>query len=309
MDSLAVKLPGLNLKNPIMPASGTFGFGDTSIAQKYDLNELGAVVLKTTTVKPRIGNPEPQIAVLGDNVLNSVGLKNPGIDIVLAEKIPSLRKKYPQLPIIASVGGEKVSDYVLIAKKISESQLVDALEINISCPNVDKGGMAFGVDPKIAYDLVKKVKAVATVPIYVKLSPNVTDIKVIAQAVEKAGADGITLINTVMGMKINIEERRSVIGRPMGGYSGPAIHAIAVRMIYEVAHAVNIPIIGVGGIESAADVIEMYLAGASAVQIGTAHFKDPLICPHIVQQLNQLMKKLNINSLEELIQEVKNNEN
>lgn len=300
--NLAVNLPGLNLKNPIMPASGTFGFGDTSIAQKYDLNELGAVVLKTTTIDARIGNPQPQIAVLDDgNVLNSVGLKNPGVDAVVNEKIPDLRKKYPELPIIASVGGEKISDYVLVAKKISDTKLVNALEINISCPNVDKGGMEFGVDPDIAYELIKEVKAVSEVPIYVKLSPNVTDIKVIAKAVADAGADGIVLINTVMGMKIDINTKKSVIGRPMGGYSGSAIHPIAVRMVYEVSHCVNLPIIGVGGIETAQDVIEMYLAGASAVQIGTAHFKDPLICPHIVQQLTQLMLKMKINSLAELI--------
>ena len=305
MTRLAVKLPGLDLKNPIMPASGTFGFGDVSAAKKFDLNELGALVVKTTTPEPRDGNPNPKIAVLDNGVINAVGLQNPGVDVVVSEKLVALKEKYPQLPIIGSVGGSTLDDYVEVAKKLSDSNLVTALELNISCPNVHEGGMAFGTDPKTAAKLTCAVKEVSAVPVYVKLSPNVTDVVAIAQAVEQAGADGLTMINTLMGMSLDLKTRKSVLGNLTGGFSGHSIKPIAIRMIYQVSHAVDIPIIGVGGIKSAKDVIEMYLAGASAVQVGTAHFYDPLICPHLIEELPSLMDELQIDSLETLINEVK----
>lgn len=305
MTRLAVKLPGLDLKNPIMPASGTFGFGDVSAAKKFDLNELGALVVKTTTPEPRDGNPNPKIAVLDNGVINAVGLQNPGVDVVVSEKLVALKEKYPQLPIIGSVGGSTLDDYVEVAKKLSDSNLVTALELNISCPNVHEGGMAFGTDPKTAAKLTCAVKEVSAVPVYVKLSPNVTDVVAIAQAVEQAGADGLTMINTLMGMSLDLKTRKSVLGNLTGGFSGHSIKPIAIRMIYQVSHAVDIPIIGVGGIKSAKDVIEMYLAGASAVQVGTAHFYDPLICPHLIEELPSLMAELQIDSLETLINEVK----
>lgn len=305
MTRLAVKLPGLDLKNPIMPASGTFGFGDVSAAKKFDLNELGALVVKTTTPEPRDGNPNPKIAVLDNGVINAVGLQNPGVDVVVSEKLVALKEKYPQLPIIGSVGGSTLDDYVEVAKKLSDSNLVTALELNISCPNVHEGGMTFGTDPKTAAKLTRAVKEVSAVPVYVKLSPNVTDVVAIAQAVEQAGADGLTMINTLMGMSLDLKTRKSVLGNLTGGFSGHSIKPIAIRMIYQVSHAVDIPIIGVGGIKSAKDVIEMYLAGASAVQVGTAHFYDPLICPHLIEELPSLMDELQIDSLETLINEVK----
>lgn len=304
MSRLAVKLSGLDLKNPIMPASGTFGFGDTGAATKYDLNTLGAIVIKTTTPEARDGNPNPKIAVLDNGVINAVGLQNPGIDVVVNEKLPDLKKRYPELPVIGSVGGSTEEDYVEVAKKLCESKLVSALELNISCPNVHEGGMAFGTDPKTAARLTKRVKEVSDVPVYVKLSPNVTDVVSIAKAVEEAGADGLTMINTLMGMSLDLKTRHSVLGNLTGGFSGHSIKPIAVRMIYQVSHAVSIPIIGVGGIKSAKDIIEMYLAGASAVQVGTAHFYDPYICPKLVQELPELMDELNISSLNELIKEV-----
>lgn len=305
MSRLAVNLPGLKLKNPIMPASGTFGFGDVSSANKFDLERLGALVVKTTTREARDGNPNPKIAILDNGVINAVGLQNPGVEAVVAEKLPALKKRASNLPIIGSVGGSTVEEYVYVAKKLSDSGLVAALELNISCPNVHEGGMAFGTDPKTAALLTEKVKEVSDVPVYVKLSPNVTDVVSIAKAVEAAGADGLTLINTLMGMSLDLKTRRSVLGNLTGGFSGHSIKTIAIRMIYQVSHAVEIPIIGVGGIKSAKDVIEMYLAGATAVQVGTAHFYDPLICPHLIEQLPALMDELEIESLSSLIKEVR----
>lgn len=298
---VAVNLPGLKMKNPVMPASGTFGFGDVPQARKYDLNRLGAIVIKTTTPQARTGNPQPQIAVLGDGVLNSVGLTNPGVKVVAEEKIPQLRQQYPDLPLVASVGGASVEDYVKVTQQLVATKLVDALEINISCPNVKHGGMAFGTDPKIAEKLTQAVKAASGgVPVYVKLTPNVTDIVEIAKAVEAGGADGLSMINTLLGMKINLKTRKPVLGNVMGGLSGTAIKPLAIRMIYQVSHAVNIPIIGEGGIASAEDVIEFFLAGASAVQVGSAHFHDAFAMPHIIEQLPQAMAKLGIGSLAEL---------
>lgn len=298
---LAVNLPGLKMKNPVMPASGTFGFGDVPQARKYDLNRLGAIVIKTTTPQARTGNPQPQIAVLNDGVLNSVGLTNPGVNVVAGEKIPHLKHQYPDLPLVASIGGASVEDYVMVTERLTATGLVDALELNISCPNVKHGGMAFGTDPQVAENLTKAVKAASgDVPVYVKLTPNVTDIVEIAQAVEAGGADGLSMINTLLGMKINLKTRKPVLGNIMGGLSGTAIKPLAIRMIYQVSHAVNIPIIGEGGISSAEDVIEFFLAGASAVQVGSAHFHDALAMPHIIEQLPQAMARVGIGSLAEL---------
>lgn len=298
---LAVNLPGLKMKNPVMPASGTFGFGDVPQARKYDLNRLGAIVIKTTTPQARTGNPQPQIAVLNDGVLNSVGLTNPGVNVVAGEKIPHLKHQYPDLPLVASIGGASVEDYVMVTERLAATGLVDALELNISCPNVKHGGMAFGTDPQVAEKLTKAVKAAGgDVPVYVKLTPNVTDIVEIAQAVEAGGADGLSMINTLLGMKINLKTRKPVLGNIMGGLSGTAIKPLAIRMIYQVSHAVNIPIIGEGGISSAEDVIEFFLAGASAVQVGSAHFHDALAMPHIIEQLPQAMARVGIGSLAEL---------
>ena len=298
---LAVNLPGLKMKNPVMPASGTFGFGDVPQARKYDLNRLGAIVIKTTTPQARTGNPQPQIAVLNDGVLNSVGLTNPGVNVVAGEKIPHLKHQYPDLPLVASIGGASVEDYVMVTERLAATGLVDALELNISCPNVKHGGMAFGTDPQVAEKLTKAVKAASgDVPVYVKLTPNVTDIVEIAQAVEAGGADGLSMINTLLGMKINLKTRKPVLGNIMGGLSGTAIKPLAIRMIYQVSHAVNIPIIGEGGISSAEDVIEFFLAGASAVQVGSAHFHDALAMPHIIKQLPQAMARVGIGSLAEL---------
>lgn len=298
---LAVNLPGLKMKNPVMPASGTFGFGDVPQARKYDLNRLGAIVIKTTTPQARTGNPQPQIAVLNDGVLNSVGLTNPGVNVVAGEKIPHLKHQYPDLPLVASIGGASVEDYVMVTERLAATGLVDALELNISCPNVKHGGMAFGTDPQVAEKLTKAVKAASgDVPVYVKLTPNVTDIVEIAQAVEAGGADGLSMINTLLGMKMNLKTRKPVLGNIMGGLSGTAIKPLAIRMIYQVSHAVNIPIIGEGGISSAEDVIEFFLAGASAVQVGSAHFHDALAMPHIIEQLPQAMARVGIGSLAEL---------
>lgn len=302
---LAVNLPGLAMKNPVMPASGTFGFGDVPQARQYDLNRLGAVVIKTTTPQARTGNPQPQIKVLNDGVLNAVGLTNPGVDVVASQKIPALKEQYPDLPLMASVGGASEDDYVQVAAKLASTGQVNALELNISCPNVKHGGMAFGTDPAVAASVTKAVKAACgDVPLYVKLTPNVTNIVEIAQAVAAAGADGLSMINTLLGMRINIADRKPVLGNIMGGLSGNAVKPVAIRMIYQVAHAVDIPIIGEGGIASAEDVIEFFLAGASAVQVGSAHFHDAQVMPHIIAQLPQVMARYGIASLSELHEQV-----
>lgn len=307
MAKINVNLPGLTLKNPLMPASGTFGFGDVPAAQKFDLNELGAMVIKTTTPQATTGNPQPQIAVLDDGVLNSVGLTNPGVDAVISDKLTKFRKKYPNLPIMASVGGDDENGYVEVARKLSESGLVNALEINVSCPNVARGGMSFGVHPDVIEELTKKIKAVVKLPIYVKLTPNVTNIVEIAKAAEAGGADGISMINTLLGMHINLKTRKPVLGHNMGGFSGHAIKPIAVRMIAQVHQAVSLPIIGMGGIESAEDVVEFFLAGASAVAVGTAHFKDALACPHIAEALPALLEKMGVADINDLVGQVQFN--
>ncbi|KGG53467.1 dihydroorotate dehydrogenase [Lactobacillus sp. wkB10] len=307
MTNISVKLPGLNLKNPVMPASGTFGFGDVPAAKKFDLNELGALVIKTATLKSRLGNPQPQIAILDNGVLNSVGLTNPGIDKVISEKLSNLKKQYPTLPIIASVGGESEEGYIEVAQKLSDSKLVNALEINVSCPNVAQGGMSFGVHPKVVEKLTAEIKNTVDLPVFVKLTPNVTDIVVLAQAAEAGGADGLSLINTVTGMRINIKTRKPLLGNNFGGYSGSAVKPIALYQINQVRRVTNLPIIGMGGIASAEDVIEFMLAGASAVAVGSAHFKDPLACPHIVHDLPQVLNNLGVNDIKDLVGQVEYN--
>ena len=302
-----VKLPGLDLKNPVMPASGTFGFGDVPAAKKFDLNDLGAMVIKTTTPHATTGNPQPQIAVLDDGVLNSVGLTNPGVDKVISEKLEPLRKQYPELPIVASVGGDSEADYVEVAKKLSNSGLVNALEINVSCPNVAQGGMSFGLHVDVVEELTRKIKAVVNIPIYVKLTPNVTDITVIAKAAEKGGADGLSMINTLLGMRIDVKKRRPLLGHNMGGLSGEAVKPIAIRMISQVRQITSLPIIGMGGIASAEDVVEFMLAGANAVAVGTAHFKDSIASKHIADALPQELEKLGIEDINELVGQVKFN--
>lgn len=299
---LSVNLPGLALKNPVMPASGCFAFGDNSFAKMYDLNQLGAVIIKSVTQEARLGNPQPQIGKTDCGVLNAVGLTNPGIDVVLTEKLPALKHKYPDLPVIGNVAGSTKEEYVTVAQRLAQSNMCAALELNISCPNVKAGGMHFGTDPKSAAELTRAVKAAAgDVPVYVKLSPNVTDIVALAKAVAAAGADGLSMINTLLSMKIDIHTGRPVLGNGTGGLSGRAIHPLAVRMVYQVSHAVDLPIIALGGIETADDVIEMYLAGASAVAIGSAHFKDQKACLHLVQALPDKLAELGYGSIKELM--------
>lgn len=287
-----------------MPASGTFGFGDTPSAQKFDLNQMGALVLKTTTRKAKIGNPQPQIKVLDNGVLNSVGLTNPGVDQVVEVKLAELRKKYPDLPIIASVGGETIDDYLYVAEKLASSQMVNALEINVSCPNVKAGGMQFGIDPKIVEDLTAKIKQIVNIPIYVKLTPNVTDVVMIAKAAEAGGADGLSLINTLLGLDIDVRTRKAVLGNGMGGLSGNCIRPVALRMVYQIRQETNLPIIGMGGIRSVTDVVKFFLAGANAVAIGSAHFRDELIIPHLAEELPHYLDKLGVSDINDLVGQV-----
>jgi dihydroorotate dehydrogenase (NAD+) catalytic subunit len=289
MSMLNVQLPGLNLQNPIIPASGCFGFG-REFSGLYDLSELGAIMIKATTVEPRFGNPTPRVAETSAGMLNAIGLQNPGLHKVISEELPFLDQY--DVPIIANVAGSTEEDYVAVAKEISKVSNVHALELNISCPNVKEGGITFGTVPEIAKKLTEKVKAVSQVPVYVKLSPNVTDIVEMAKAVEAGGADGITMINTLVGMRINLQNAKPVIANKTGGLSGPAVKPVAIRMIYEVSQQVKIPIIGMGGIQNAEDVIEFFYAGASAVAVGTANFVDPFVCPTIINELPELLEKL-----------------
>jgi len=272
-----------------MPASGCFGFG-REYSQFYDLSQLGAIMIKATTVEPRFGNPTPRVAETSAGMLNAIGLQNPGLKKVMSEELPWLDQY--DVPIIANVAGSTEEDYIEVAKEISKAPNVHALELNISCPNVKKGGITFGTVPEIARKLTEKVKSVSEVPIYVKLSPNVTDIVEMAKAVEAGGADGITMINTLVGMRINLKNARPVIANKTGGLSGPAVKPVAIRMIYEVSQKVNIPIIGMGGVQNAEDVIEYFYAGASAVAVGTANFVDPFVCPTIINDLPNLLKEL-----------------
>lgn len=287
MTALRVELPGLDMKNPIMPASGCFGFGE-EYAKFYDLNVLGAIALKAATHKPRFGNETPRVAETPAGMLNAIGLQNPGVEKIVSEKLPWLEQF--ETPLLANVAGSQVEDYVETATVLSQSGKVAALELNISCPNVKEGGIAFGTDPDLAAELTRRVKAVSDIPVYVKLSPNVTDIVVIAQAVEKAGADGLSMINTLTGMKIDINTGRPLIANETGGLSGPAIKPIAIRMIREVRRQTELPIIGMGGIIFVEDVIEFFLAGADAVAVGTANFINPYICPTLIKELEEWME-------------------
>ncbi|WP_075617498.1 dihydroorotate dehydrogenase [Paenisporosarcina indica] len=298
MNRLKVELPGLSLKNPIMPASGCFGFGK-EYAKLYDLSVLGAIMIKATTVETRLGNPTPRVAETASGMLNAIGLQNPGLEKVIAEELVWLEQY--DTPIIANVAGTLMEDYVEVAKQISKSKNVHALEINISCPNVKCGGITFGTDPAVAAELTAAVKAVSEVPVYVKLSPNVTDIGEIARAVEAGGADGITMINTLIGMRLDTRTGKPVIANGTGGLSGPAVKPVALRMVYEVAKHVSIPIIGMGGITTVDDVIDFMSAGASAVAVGTANFVDPFVCPTIIEHLPEKLDWLGINHVSELI--------
>ena len=302
MNRLSVQLPGLDLKNPIIPASGCFGYGE-EYAHFYDLSILGAIMVKATTLEPRLGNPTPRVAESSSGMLNAIGLQNPGLTRVLEEKLTFLAQY--QVPIIANVAGSTEEDYVEVCRRITEAPNVKAIELNISCPNVKSGGIAFGTDAETAYRLTKACKKVCTVPLYVKLSPNVTDIVDIALAVERAGADGITMINTLLGMRIDVKTKRPILANKTGGLSGPAIKPIAIRMIYQVSRAVSIPIIGMGGVSSVDDVLEMIMAGASAVAIGTANFGDPMICPKIIEALPQRLDELKIDTISSLIEEIR----
>ena len=297
--STKVTLSGITLDNPIIPASGTFGYG-YEYAELYDINCLGTFSFKGTTRDPRFGNPTPRIAECTAGMINAVGLQNPGVDKVVAEELPKLKQCFHK-PVMANVSGFSIEDYAYTCEKLDKEEQVGWLEVNISCPNVHNGGMSFGVSPEAAAEVTRAVKAVTTKPVYMKLSPNVTDIVSIAKACEDAGADGISLINTLLGMRINLKNRKPIIANKMGGFSGSAIFPVAVRMVYQVAGAVKIPVIGMGGVSSAEDVIEMMLAGATAVEVGAANLVDPFICRDIINDLPRVMEKYGINDLNEII--------
>ena len=299
MADISTELSGIRLDNPIIPASGTFGFG-AEFSHLYDINILGSFSFKGTTKEPRFGNPTPRIAECREGMINSVGLANPGIDKVISEELPALREIFHK-PIIANISGFSVDEYKYCCEKINKEDQVEIIEVNISCPNVHAGGMAFGTSPDAAAEVTAAVKSVTDKPVYMKLSPNVTSITDIAKACEAAGADGISLINTLLGMRIDIRRGRPVIANKMGGFSGPAIFPVAVRMVYQVYDAVNIPIIGMGGVSTAEDVIEMMMAGASAVQIGAQNLVDPYACPKIIERLPKLCEELQIDKISNII--------
>lgn len=296
---LTTELSGVKLDNPVIPASGTFGFG-YEFTDFYDINILGSISFKGTTKDPRYGNPLPRIADCKSGLINAIGLQNPGVDKVIAEELPKLRSCFKK-PLIANISGFSVDEYVHCCKLMDKEEQVEIIEVNISCPNVHNGGMTFGTNPEAAKEVTQAVKAVTTKPVYVKLTPNVTNIVEIAKAVEEGGADGIVLINTLLGMRINLKNKKPIIANKMGGFSGPAIFPVALRMVYQVYEAVKIPIIGVGGIESAEDVIEMMLAGASAVEVGAANLKNPYACKEIIDNLPAVMEKYGIDSLKDII--------
>ncbi len=299
MGSLSVNLCGIQLDNPVIPASGTFGYG-YEFAELYDINILGTFSFKGTTRDPRFGNPTPRIAECTAGMINAVGLQNPGVEAVIEKELPRLKACFHK-PVMANVSGFSVEDYAYTCQQLDKQEQVGWLEVNVSCPNVHGGGMSFGTSPEAAAQVVRAVKAVTTKPVIVKLSPNVTDIVSIARACEEAGADGISLINTMLGMRIDLNRRKPVIANKMGGFSGPAIFPVAVRMVYQVASAVKIPVIGMGGVSSAEDVIEMMLAGATAVEVGAANLTDPYICRDIIRELPEVMAKYRIENLKEII--------
>ena len=303
MGSLKTNLCGIELDNPLIPASGTFGFG-YEFAEIYDINMLGSFSFKGTTKDPRFGNPTPRIAECKKGLINSVGLQNPGVHKVIENELPKLKACFHK-PVMANVSGFSVDDYVYTVKMLDSEPQIGWFEVNVSCPNVHGGGMSFGTSPEAAAEVTRAVKAVTNKPVIVKLSPNVTDIVAIAKACEEAGADGISLINTLLGMRIDLKSKKPVIANKMGGFSGPAIKPVAVRMVYQVYEAVKIPIVGGGGVESAEDVIEMMLAGATAVEIGAANLVNPYICRDIINDLPRVMKKYNIENLSDIIGGVK----
>ena len=299
MVSLKTELCGIELDNPLIPASGTFGFG-YEFAEIYDINILGSFSFKGTTKDPRFGNPTPRIAECERGMINSVGLQNPGVEKVIECELPKLRKCFNK-KVMANVSGFSVDEYVYTVKELDKEDMIGWFEVNVSCPNVHGGGMSFGTSPEAAAEVTRAVKAVTKKPVIVKLSPNVTDIVAIAKACEEAGADGISLINTLLGMRIDLKTKKPVIANKMGGFSGPAIKPVAVRMVYQVYEAVKIPIVGGGGVESAEDVIEMMLAGASAVEVGAANLVDPYACKKIIEALPSVMEKYGIKNLKDII--------
>ena len=299
MVNMKDNLSGLQLDNPVITASGTFGYG-YEFAELYDINILGSFSFKGTTKEPRFGNPTPRIAECPMGMINSVGLQNPGIDKVIAEELPKLKKCFNK-KVVANISGFSIDEYAYCCERIDKEEQVGIIEVNVSCPNVHNGGMAFGTSAEAAAEVTKAVKAVTTKPVYIKLSPNVTDIVSIAKACEEAGADGISMINTLLGMRIDLKNRKPVVANKMGGFSGSAILPVALRMVYQVYEAVNIPIIGMGGVSSAEDVIEMMLAGATAVEVGAANLAEPFACKNIIENLPKVMEKYKIDSLESII--------
>ena len=294
-----VTLCGIEMDNPIIPASGTFGYG-YEFAELYDINCLGSFSFKGTTKDPRFGNPTPRIAECTAGMINAVGLQNPGVEKVISEELPRLAKCFHK-PVMANVSGFAIEDYAYTCELLDKEPQVGWLEVNVSCPNVHGGGMSFGTQPEAAAAVTRAVKAVTKKPVIIKLSPNVTDIVSIAKACEEAGADGISLINTLLGMRINLNTRKPVIANKMGGFSGPAIFPVAVRMVYQVAHAVKIPVVGMGGVSSAEDVIELMLAGATAVEVGAANLVNPFACRDIINDLPRVMEKYRIQNLTDII--------
>lgn len=295
----SVVLSGITLSNPVIPASGTFGFG-YEFAELYDINILGSFSFKGTTKEARFGNPTPRIAECESGLINSVGLQNPGVEKVISEELPKLKKCFNK-PVVANVSGFSVDEYKYCCEKLDKEEQVGILEVNVSCPNVHGGGMSFGTSPESAAEVTRAVKSVTSKPVYIKLSPNVTDIVSVAKACESAGADGISLINTLLGMRIDLKTKKPVIANKMGGFSGPAIKPVALRMVYQVYEAVKIPIIGMGGVSSAEDVLEFMLAGATAVEVGAANLIDPYASKRIVEDLPKVMEKYGITSLSEII--------
>ena len=298
MVNLSVNLAGVELKNPIVPASGTFGYG-REYAEAYDLNILGSFSWKGTTKDARLGNPQPRIAEMTGGMLNAVGLQNPGMDAVLEKEVPNIARIF-QGPVIANIGGFSIDEYVENCRKLENVEQVKILEVNISCPNVHAGGKNFGCDPKAAAEVTKAVKAATSKPVFMKLTPNVTDIAEIARACEDAGADGVCLINTLLGMRIDLKSRKPIIANRTGGVSGPAVFPVALRMVWDVYEAVRIPIIGCGGVSSAEDAAEMMLAGAAAVEVGAANLKDPYACKTIVEKLPGVCEKLGVERIADL---------
>lgn len=303
---LAISLPGLDLKNPIIPASGCFGFGQ-EYADYYDLNQLGSIMIKATTRHPRYGNATPRVAETPAGMLNAIGLQNPGVDAVLSEKLPWLEQHFPDLPIIANVAGFSNEEYAYVSGKISKAPNVKAIELNISCPNVDHGnnGLLIGQVPELAYQAVKAAVEASSVPVYVKLTPSVADITLLAKAAEDAGASGLTMINTLVGMRFNLKNRQPILANSTGGMSGPAVFPVALKLIRQVAQMTDLPIIGMGGVDTADKAIEMMVAGASAIGVGTANFTDPFACPTIIKDLPECMDVYGIDTLENLRQEVR----